>query len=321
MLPSQNMPTPSARTSSSLEPTPPASSPSSVDPILPLPKLAVHATLLKCLATHRVRTSTSAPSAIQNAAHACVMRHMPALLQDFALTAADAAAAAYMVDVRSGADTVRPSWLQRHQVPVADWHETDQEASRSLGSRTIALNTVLSQSRPSQRAEPCSEAGCMPSSRQHNTGSANTGTPNMAAANASPSKQIPSVDTTAGMHSRPRSADAPSQGQVLASANGLATEFPAGSAERSTGSTRADLMDYAVAPAFLDARLGSTRALERFRNHVGLAAMFRRGYGDVIDIYEDRHVPDPDLAAAWLCEECGVFMIACSWASAVVTLV
>lgn len=41
-------------------------------------------------------------------------------------------------------------------------------------------------------------------------------------------------------------------------------------------------------PALLDPRLGTTRELERFRNHVVMAAGLRRTYGCVRDVYEDR---------------------------------
>lgn len=45
-------------------------------------------------------------------------------------------------------------------------------------------------------------------------------------------------------------------------------------------------------PALLDPRLGTTRELERFRNHVALAATVRRTYGRVRDVYEDRCAHD-----------------------------
>ena len=41
-------------------------------------------------------------------------------------------------------------------------------------------------------------------------------------------------------------------------------------------------------PALLDPRLATTRELERFRNHVAMAAAVRRSYGRVRDVYEDR---------------------------------
>lgn len=45
-------------------------------------------------------------------------------------------------------------------------------------------------------------------------------------------------------------------------------------------------------PALLDPRLGTTRELERFRNHVAVAAALRRTYGRVRDVYEDRCAHD-----------------------------
>eukprot|EP00892_Ulva_mutabilis_P006134 jgi/Ulvmu1/3893/UM018_0114.1 len=42
-------------------------------------------------------------------------------------------------------------------------------------------------------------------------------------------------------------------------------------------------------PALLHPRLATTRELERFRNHVAIAAMLRRSYGRVRDVYEDRY--------------------------------
>lgn len=51
---------------------------------------------------------------------------------------------------------------------------------------------------------------------------------------------------------------------------------------------RARVSESSVAPLLLHQRLSSTRALERFRNHVGLMAMLRRGVGEVLDMYEDR---------------------------------
>jgi hypothetical protein len=50
----------------------------------------------------------------------------------------------------------------------------------------------------------------------------------------------------------------------------------------------ADPMETAVAPLLLHARINSTRALERFRNHVGIVAKVRQGFGEVLDMYEDR---------------------------------
>ena len=47
----------------------------------------------------------------------------------------------------------------------------------------------------------------------------------------------------------------------------------------------------AEVPALLDSRLGSTRELERFRNHLAIAGAVRRHYGRVRDIYEDRYAP------------------------------
>ena len=41
-------------------------------------------------------------------------------------------------------------------------------------------------------------------------------------------------------------------------------------------------------PALLDVRLGSTRELERFRNHLAIATAVRQNYGSVRDMYEDR---------------------------------
>jgi hypothetical protein len=49
-----------------------------------------------------------------------------------------------------------------------------------------------------------------------------------------------------------------------------------------------DPLETAVAPLFLHARISSTRALERFRNHVGIVANVRQGFGEVLDMYEDR---------------------------------
>lgn len=43
-----------------------------------------------------------------------------------------------------------------------------------------------------------------------------------------------------------------------------------------------------VFPALLHGRLGSTRALERFRNHVAIATLARRALSDVADMYADR---------------------------------
>ena len=44
-------------------------------------------------------------------------------------------------------------------------------------------------------------------------------------------------------------------------------------------------------PALLDPRLGTTRELERFRNHLAIAGALRQNYGRVRDIYEDRCAP------------------------------
>lgn len=42
-------------------------------------------------------------------------------------------------------------------------------------------------------------------------------------------------------------------------------------------------------PALLDKRLGTTRELERFRNHLAIASAVQHKYGRVRDIYEDRY--------------------------------
>jgi hypothetical protein len=53
-------------------------------------------------------------------------------------------------------------------------------------------------------------------------------------------------------------------------------------------------------PALLDTRLGTTRELERFRNHLAIAAAVWQNYGRVRDIYEDRCALSPPPACVFL---------------------
>lgn len=55
-------------------------------------------------------------------------------------------------------------------------------------------------------------------------------------------------------------------------------------------------------PALLHPRLATTRELERFRNHVAMAATLRRSYGRVRDMYEDRCAPPPPTCSAQPCD-------------------
>ena len=349
-------------------------------------KAVVHATLLKCLAMHR-RRSASGATGPENAAFERVVRHAPALIQDMALTAVEAAAAAYLADVRNGADmvarstpraTTRSGDVAPAAPPAVDTHPATraQSARRRKQARQdtaarpgMAASIRNALQRPSiaaarsdagpvepetsfldssddwepthlaqreavqalapelHRAAPCSAATPPPAYTSAATASSTIasrktqGEPQrvwplegQATFSGSDRPHSPTQASPGGhsTHERPQAphprASQSGAGNVSNNTGGptgaalplqsadtdrSGSDAPQARARNDDSDTRArggaaDPLEASVAPLLLHQRLSSTRALERFRNHVGLMAMLRRGVGEVLDMYEDR---------------------------------
>ena len=190
-------------------------------------KDAVHATLLVGLALLRRREADGATPLTEDSAYARIVRYIPALLQDAAVTAADRLAAAYMTDVRNGCDA-----------------EAQRAAARLSGGAMLGTESFASDN---GRCAPCASNSNSRSTR------AASGT-----LSGSPEAEVP-----------PKLPGAP---------DGIEVDPIRASA----------VIGASSAPALLHPKLCTTRALERFRNHVTIAAAVRRNLADILDMYEDR---------------------------------
>ena len=267
-------------------------------------KLAVHATLLTSLAAHRQRAAATGVDELRpGTAYTQVVRYIPALIQDAAVTAAEAAATAYLADVRNGAD--------------ADAAVKSAAAARARQGHNSANTPAQRDAQPRERTRTARRRGASHSS-ESTTAFAAQGKADASKAACGPEVQCPPREAASSSYSAlypntsasSRSAQAQEKGErdALQSAHAAAfrtdnssarstPDNPSGPASDksslmriNTDGRRApiDLIGAALAPAYVDRRLSSTRMLERFRNHVGIAALLRAGYGEVLDMYEDR---------------------------------
>jgi hypothetical protein len=279
-------------------------------------KLVVHATLLNCLAAHRQRAASNNDVRVVNAAFAQLVRYLPALLQDMALSAAEAATAAYMADVRNGEDISPRTYCAQNQTDMAGVRngEDSSRAHSSAFCETIApaaaalspgsgTGTATAVDGWRHNSELHSERGsARGQDRAEQTGwhapvadawSAGAGQPRArrpGSGASGPSSQggseLGSMSDAGGHLARGHAPATARSGRPGDAAHAM--PGPKSEPERTPRPGPADLMGATVAPAYLDPRLSSTRMLERFRNHVAIRALLRGGYGEVLDMYEDR---------------------------------
>lgn len=191
-------------------------------------KLPIHSTLIESLAMHRSQLQPTTQSlTATNAAMQRLVLHLPAMLQDCALTAAEDATAAYMADLRRG-------------VSGGTLAETSPHQSDLLSSSAPFLQSLSG-------GHQSSDALSSHQALQQSGVSSGSGDVSVVA--------VPS--SHAG--------------------------------EQAVAYEGSSMLEVAVVPSLLDARLTSTRALERFRNQVGISMMIRSSVTDILHMYEDRY--------------------------------
>ena len=283
------------------------------DPLLePLPdpsagltaaRLAVHATLLKCLSMHRGGAAATGVATGGNAAYDKLVRHLPALLQVRAqpCTAQVLSAAAHCIGAR-----------RRAQAPpaaaAARWRAQPCTAQVLFTVARSVVHCFGAVQQVPELLQDCALAAAEDAAAAYmadiRDGVATPPQPRgdgRAAAAAALQQLSPALEHTRPQPSGPvsglsRAAVEGDEGRtgIMAPAYGTSPAARQRGGEAARGEEEAggtDIMALAIAPALLDPRITSTRSLERFRNHVSFAAFLRRSVFDVRDMYEDRCAP------------------------------